>query len=294
MMRILILVFMFFALPALAQDAVPAPAAEAKKEGPGLFGGDGATIDITADQSLEWHEDTRMYIARGHAKAVRGDVTVTADVLKAYDRQKADGGSEVWKLEAEGRVKVVGKTQSAEGDTAVYDIDSKKAILRGQSLSYITATDKVTAKESLEYWETENLARAVGDATAIREGRQVRADELITYFTTNAKGEQTADKMEAKGKVHIVTEKDVVFCDNALYYATPNTATLTGNVFITRGESQIKGDKAEANFKTGVSRILNSGKGRVHALVVSAKGGNKAAGKKTGAAKPAPRTRAYP
>lgn len=282
---LILFLLLLFTTPAHAQDAA------ASKTGPGLFTGSGGTLDITADQSLEWHEDTRMYIARGHAKAVRGDVTVTADILKAYDRLKKDGGSEVWKLEAEGHVKVVGKTQTAEGDMAVYDIDSRKAILRGAALKYVTATDTVTATDSLEYWENENMARAAGNATATREGRQVRADELLLYFATNAKGEQVSEKMEAKGHVHIVTKGDVVFCDQATYFVTPNTATLTGNVFITRGASQIKGDRAEADFKTGVSRILNSGTGRVHALVISAGDGKKPAGKNNA---PAPRAKAVP
>lgn len=267
--------------------ASPLAAAEAQKSS-GLFGGEGGTIDITADNSLEWHDDTRMYVANGHARAVRGDVVVTADTLKAYDRKKPDGGSEVWKLEALGHVKVQGKTQSAEGDTATYDIDSKKAVLRGGALKYITKDDVVTATQSLEYWEGENLARAVGDATATRAGRKVRADEMVTFFKTGPKGEQLTDRMEATGKVHIVTDKDVVFCDSATYYVQPNTATLTGHVFITRGESQIKGDRAEANFNTGLSRILNSGTGRVHALVISAKG------EKPAAKKAPPRARAAP
>lgn len=266
----------FIPVPAEAGMPVPAPAAQPTSESkapPSIFGSGGDdAIDITADKSLEWHEQERVYIASGHAKAKKGDVTIEAETLKAYDRKKPDGSSEVWRLTAEGGVKVIGKTQTATGQTAEYDIDSKKAILRGNNLKFVTATDTVTASDSLEYWENENRAIAKGNALAVREGRQVKADELTSQFKKSAKGDLVADTMTASGNVHITSAKDVVVCDQAIYYVTPNTATLTGNVFITQGTNQLKGDKVEANFKTGTSKIMNAGKGRVHALIRSAKG----------------------
>ncbi|MDX1922078.1 MAG: LptA/OstA family protein [Alphaproteobacteria bacterium] len=264
----------FIPAPADAPLASQSPAPANKQPAPNLFGGKAGddAIDITADKSLEWHEQERVYIASGHAKAKKGDVMIEADVLKAYDRKKPDGSSEVWRLTAEGGVKVTGKTQTAIGQTAEYDIDTRKAILRGDNLKFQTATDTVTARDSLEYWEIENRAIAKGDALAVREGRQVHANELISQFKKNAKGELEADTMTANGNVHITSAKDVVICDQAIYYVTPNTATLNGNVFITQGSNQLKGDKVEANFKTGTSKIMNTGKGRVHALIRSAKG----------------------
>ena len=43
-------------------------------------------IEVTADKSLEWYQDQRLYVARGNAKAIRGDMTVTADLLTAHER----------------------------------------------------------------------------------------------------------------------------------------------------------------------------------------------------------------
>ncbi len=303
MMRTLILVLMLVAVSAQAENlppveanasadkspdaafipdpaqAVPAgsPAGTEKKTekaAPGIFGGKAGddAIDITADNSLEWHEAERVYIANGHAKAKKGDVTIEADVLKAYDRKKPDGSSEVWRLTAEGNVRVTGKTQQAQGQTAEYDIDTKKAILKGDNLKFTTATDTVTARESLEYWEIENKAIAKGDAVAIRADRQVRADELTAQFKKNAKGDLVADNMGAKGNVHITSAKESAVCNEAIYKVEPNIAMLIGNVFITQGPNQLKGDKVEANFKTGLSKIINTGHGRVHALIRASKG----------------------
>ena len=43
-------------------------------------------MEVTADQSLEWYQDKRLYVARGHARAVRGDLVVDADLLTAHEQ----------------------------------------------------------------------------------------------------------------------------------------------------------------------------------------------------------------
>jgi lipopolysaccharide export system protein LptA len=55
----------------------------------------GGPIEITATDGLEWHQNEQQVVARGNARAVRGNVTVTADKLVAYYRKKpgSAGGS---------------------------------------------------------------------------------------------------------------------------------------------------------------------------------------------------------
>jgi hypothetical protein len=52
-------------------------------------------IQVYSDNGIEWHSDELRVIARGNANAVRGDVTITADVLTAHYR-KGDKGDEIW------------------------------------------------------------------------------------------------------------------------------------------------------------------------------------------------------
>ena len=40
---------------------------------------DGKPLKIDADQGIEWHQNERAYVARGNAKATRGNVTVRGD-----------------------------------------------------------------------------------------------------------------------------------------------------------------------------------------------------------------------
>ena len=41
----------------------------------------GKPVAIEAENGIEWQQNNRVYIARGNAKATRGDGTVTADTL---------------------------------------------------------------------------------------------------------------------------------------------------------------------------------------------------------------------
>jgi lipopolysaccharide export system protein LptA len=298
MMRVLLLGILLFTSAAQAEEAIlpppestEAPVAEKpvaeKPPGPlAALGkpGDSQYLDITADQSLEWHENDSVYIARGHAVAKRGALKVEADVLKAHNRKKPDGSAEIWKLEADGNVKISDPRHEASGDKGIYDIDSKKATLTGDNLRFTSGDDIVTAKESFEYSENENKITAEGGVEAIREGRKVISDEMVAYLAPGKgkKGGQDIEKLEAKGNVRIVTKEDAVFCNQAIYNLSKNTATLTGKVRITRGKNQLKGDKVEADFKTGKSKLINTGTGRVSALIVGSP--DKANAKKPAAA----------
>jgi len=49
----------------------------------------GGPVEVTSSDGMEWRQNEQMVIARGSARAVRGDVTVTADRLTARYRRKA-------------------------------------------------------------------------------------------------------------------------------------------------------------------------------------------------------------
>ena len=44
----------------------------------------GGPVEVTSDNGMEWRQNEQVIIAKGNAKAVRGDVTVIADELIAH------------------------------------------------------------------------------------------------------------------------------------------------------------------------------------------------------------------
>jgi lipopolysaccharide export system protein LptA len=225
-------------------------------------------VTIEADDGIEWVRDEKRYIARGNAKAVRGVLTVTANTLTATYRAKTGGGSEVFRLEATGNVVIVTPQDRAVGDRAVYDIDQEVIVLLGDNISFKNGVDTITARDSLEYWETRRLAVARGDAVAVRENQRIDADVLTAYFGDGPNGENRIERVDAIGNVMIATPEEVVHGNEGVYDVLREVATLAGNVRVTRGDNQLNGERAEVNLKTGVSRMLPGGKsgGRVKGL----------------------------
>ena len=167
----------------------------------------GGPVEITARDGLDWHQNEQMVVARGDARAVRGDVTVLADRLIAYYRHKAGpagpapavksgsrtapgapgdetGNSEIYRLEAVGSVRIYTPTDHATADHAVYDIDQAVLILTGHDLRLVTPQQVITARDSLEYWSGAHMAVARGNAViTTTDARQLSADTVVGYLS---------------------------------------------------------------------------------------------------------------
>jgi lipopolysaccharide export system protein LptA len=271
----------------------------------------GGPIAITASEGIEWRQEQREVIARGNAKAVRQNVTVTADRLTAFYRPKNGaaaqptppapsaqptpgvitdpdtGGNEIYRVQAEGNVRIFTPTDQVQGDRAVYDMDKAVLVVTGHALKLTTPTDVLTARDDLEYWSQKHMAVARGNAVAVtNDGRRIAADTLVAYTTDapsspaspspkppqNATDPLTASgklqKVEAFGNVTVRTVTDTAIGDRAVYVPDTGIARLAGRVRITRGENQLDGSEAEVNMKTGIAQLLPGPSERVQGLVL--------------------------
>ena len=243
-------------------------------QGLSQFKGGDKPLEITADNGIEWHRNEQLYIARGNASASQGDLAVLADVLTARYRTGADGSLEIYSLEADGKVRMVSANETIYADNGVYDLDKGVLLLKGDNLRLETAEDLITARDSMEYWEQDQIAVARGAAVARRGDTELRADVLTAYFKSNEDDNLAINTVRADGGVTIVTAEEYATGDSGVYYVTQDLATLTGQVKITRGANQLNGAYAEVNMKTGVSRLLGappgttSGDTRVRGLLL--------------------------
>lgn len=243
-------------------------------------------LEVESDNGIEWRRNEQVLIARGNAVAKRGTSRVDADELQALYRDR-DGNSEIYRIIAIGNVKLSSDTDVATGDKAVYDIDQAVVVLTGDNLKYTTPKETLTARDSLEYWETERIAVARGNAVATSEDRTLRGDTLTARFEPGKDGANELRRIDGQGNVNIRTSTDFVVGDQGVYDAKTGIATLIGSVKITRGENQLNGDRAVVDLNTGVSRLTANGNGegkaRVRGLLVPEKDENKSpAGAGTG------------
>ncbi len=261
----------------------------------------GGPVAITARDGFEWRDAEQVVIATGDARAVRDNVTVIADRLIARYRKKAGtapatasavpslggdtGGNEIYRLEAEGNVRIFTPTDEAVGDRAVYDIDQAVMVMTGRALRLTTPTQVLTARDSLEYWSQKRMAVGRGNAVVITtDARRLAADTLVAFIeeegaatrpaATTAPGAEPPGaggklkRLEAYGNVEARTVTDVIRGDRALYTPDTGLARVIGNVRVTSGQNQINGPAAEVNMRTGVARMLADPGGRVQGVIV--------------------------
>ncbi|NIZ00693.1 LptA/OstA family protein [Thalassospira lucentensis] len=240
----------------------------------GLAQGNGGGLEVEADNGIEWRRNEQVLIANGNAVAKRGTSRIDADELRALYRDR-DGNSEIYRIVATGNVTLSSDTDVATGDKAVYDIDKAVVVLTGNDLKYKTPKETLTAQESLEYWETDRIAVARGDAVAVAGNRTLRGDTLTARFEAGKGGTNELRRIDGDGNVTIRTPTDFVVGNQGVYDAKTGIATLIGSVKITRGENQLNGDRAVVDLNTGISRLTTNGDGggksRVRGLLIPEK-----------------------
>jgi lipopolysaccharide export system protein LptA len=184
--------------------------------GQGIDLSHGGPVTVTAVGGIDWDQNAQTVTAHDDARAVRGNDTVTADVLIARYRKKAGapaaadgaagkpvpppaapaaagstpasgepadtGNNEIYRLNAEGHVHMFTPTDQAWGDHAIYDMDQAVLVLTGGHLRLTTPKDVLTARDAMEYWSVKHMAVARGDASATSDdGRRITADTLVGY-----------------------------------------------------------------------------------------------------------------
>jgi lipopolysaccharide export system protein LptA len=220
------------------------------------FGNTGTALPVAieADQGVEWRQNEQVYIARGNATAKRGDTTIRADALYAHYRKTQDNRQEIYKITAEGAVKITTPKETITSDTAEYAVETSVFTLKGRPVKIDSGKSTLTA--ALVVYNTKaKMATVTGGAQVVEEKRRVRADRFVAFFKEEG-GKQSLKRVEALGNVVITTPTEIARGNRGDYDAESQVATLSGNVRLTRGDNQLNGDRAEVNMKTGISKLL--------------------------------------
>jgi lipopolysaccharide export system protein LptA len=242
----------------------------------------GGAITVTSQGGIEWRQQQQEVIADQDAKAVRGNVTVTADQLIAHYRKKAgaagqpaaasggsdagssdglEGNNEIYLLEGQGNVHIFTPTDMAVGDHGAYDMDQGVLVLTGHDLKLTTPTYVVTSRDSLEYWSNQHMAVARGNAVLVTNtGRRIAGDVLVAYTEPasgpSAAGQPAAAKTAVSAKPGQPADADPT---------NPGSGSLKlvdaiGHVVIMTATDIVQGDRAVYDPALGIARVA----GHVH------------------------------
>ena len=129
----------------------------------------------------------------------------------------------------------------------------------------------ITAKNEIRLDQTKSVISAFVDAKVERNGETLQGDEIHARYEKMANNKYRITYVWARGHVRIKTPDKIGIGDYGTYDIDKELMTLEGNVTIIDKENEIKGDYAETNRKTGLTKVVNKQKsgGAVRALLVS-------------------------
>ena len=186
----------------------------------------GGPIDITASDGLEWRQHEQQVIARGNAKAIRDNVTVTADRLIAWYRKKpadATTPGEAGKTAASPPGAAGGQTNA--GGPAAGQAGAQPGAQPGAQAqanpAQTGAAGTQTAGGRPAAGQAATGAQA-GDRTAQagNGGQGLLAD--------SDSGGNEIYRVQAEGNVHIYTQTDQAQGDKATYDLDQAVMVMTG------------------------------------------------------------------
>lgn len=230
-------------------------------------------IVIDAAKGIEWVRNARLVIARGDARATRDDQEVRAEVLTAHYRERPDGSIEVWRIDADGKVRYTSPSESASGEKATYDVDKQTMTMSGgKQLGVTTSTSRITAEKELEYDIRTRTLVARGNAVAADGDRTVYGEVITMQLREQAEeGQSRLRQVEAERNVRVVTPEEEVRADRGVYNAESGVATFHGAVKVMKGDNELNGCRGEIDLRTGVSRITacpGQADGRVRGIIL--------------------------
>jgi lipopolysaccharide export system protein LptA len=270
--------------------AAPLAAAQSLDLGNPPAGSAPVPVQITSSGGIQWQQGPQIITATGDAKAVRGQVTVTADQLVAHYRKKPgapaaapaasakpanpsdpasaldQGSSEIYELDAIGHVHIYTATDNAYGDHAVYSLDANVLVLTGAHIKLTTPHDIITARDSVEYYSATREAVARGNALIVADdGRSIAADTLVGYLDKEPAGNIQAPATPAKPGSDDLSQtgqlKRVDAIGHVVVRTTTDTATGDRGVYLPKtGQARLGGNVhiiRGQNELTGADALIN-------------------------------------
>lgn len=217
-----------------------------------------AEMNINADDQLEWHHKEQKVIAIGNAFVSKDDLSINADKITGKYIKDKNGKNQINKVIAEKNIKIKSGTSTAFGDHLDYDLDKDEMLLKGNPAKIKNESATITAEDGIKYTPSKNIAVAVGKVVAKEGENTIYSDHLTAYFSTDEKGKIDIDYIEIFSNLKIVSPNAIVTAEKGHYYPRKDKIELFNNVVIKQEENHLKGDYAETNLKTGVSKLISN------------------------------------
>lgn len=219
-------------------------------------------IKLTADDQVEYHQQEQKLVAIGNAVASKGDMSIKANRLIGFYNSK--NKNKISRVEAHDNVVMLSDQTQAYGNKLTYDVKDDSAVLTGNPARIKTPDAEIVSNGPIIYWQSEQKATADNKVTATdKDGNKVFADKMTAYFTKDDNAKLVIDKIDIDGNVKINAQDAEITAKSGTYFASKRKIKLFDDVVIEQKGNMLKGDIAETDLNTGISKMLSNNKGRV-------------------------------
>ena len=223
-------------------------------------------ITLDADEQVEYHQKEQKLVAKGNAKASKENLSITADTLIGYYNPQIK--NKISRIEAHKNVNMITPDATITGDEMIYDIKDDTATLTGNPAKIKNPDFTITSQGPIIYYQTLQKATAENNVKAVdKQGNHVYADLMTAWLKKDKKGELVLDKIDIEKNVKIISKDATVTALKGTYHARLGKIFLYENVVINQQGNILKGDKAETDLNTSISKLLSTEKsGRVRGV----------------------------
>lgn len=222
-------------------------------------------ITITADKQVEIYQNEQKAVAIGNAVAVKPGMTVKGEILTAWFSKSNQGKTSITDMEARQKVSLHLPKADAFGDLMEYHVKDDYMVLTGKPARIKNDRATITATENITYYPGQEKAVAKGNVIADNGKNKVYSDIMEAFFQKDKEGTPVLQRVEIPKNARIVTKDGEVTAKTGVYYPEQGLVKLYENVVINQNGNILRGDRAETDLNTGISKVL-SGKSRVSGI----------------------------
>ena len=222
-------------------------------------------IKLDADKRVEYHQKEQKLVAIGNATASKENMSIKADTLIGYYSPTAK--NKISRIEAIKSVTMTSDQTQAFGDSMIYDVSSDTATLKGKPAKIKTPDAQITSDGDIVFYQSEQKAIAKNNVKAIdHQGNLVNSDEMIAYFKKDENNKLILDYIDINDIIKIKTQDADITAKRGTYYANEGKIKLFEDVTITQKGNILRGNMAETDLNTGISKILSGKTNRVSGI----------------------------
>lgn len=221
-------------------------------------------INIKANDRIEIYQKENKAIAIGQAIVTKANMKINGDKLTAFFAKLNNKGStQIVDFLSEGNVKINTGKAIGSGDKMQYNLKQDQMKLFGKPAKINSEKNTITADNNITYYMSQEKAIATGNVVADNGINQVYSDIMEIFFSSSKDGQTALERVEVPKNVRIVTKQGNIKAKTGVYYPKTGIVKLFDDVEIVQNGNILRGERAETNLNTGISKILSSKANRV-------------------------------